>query len=137
MIDLPTIRLVTIEGERYVALDVFVTRGIVEAAVADRFFLHTTLTFMDEDLPADGVIVVSECPVADLTKDQTLRRGELAEVTALVPLTAAVWDALLAADGGEGDKIGVSAVIELVLRDAAGGSRVLHQVTAASELDID
>jgi hypothetical protein len=134
MIDLPTIQLVAQGSERLLAVSVSVTRGLVEAAASERFFLNTSVRLMDEDL-ADDVIVIAECPVADVVKEDQLRKGALVPVTAYLPLSAAAWEALVAADGGDGDLIDVSFVIELELRDAAGGRKLLNSVSALAQLD--
>jgi hypothetical protein len=131
----PTNSLVQVSAtERYLELEVEVTRGIIEARAEDRFLLRTSAEF-SEDGSVVGLIEPKTDGIADVTKDAELRTGSMVPVRVVLSISDALWEALLAADAGAGDVLDVSLVIELLLQDSAGGVRLLDRVTATGLVD--
>jgi hypothetical protein len=133
--EVPTGRLVEVSAtERYLELEVEVTRGIIEARAEDRFLLRTSAEF-SKDGNVVGVVEPKTDGIADVTKDAELRTGSMVPVRVVLSISDALWEALLAADAGAGDVLDVSLVIELLLQDSAGGVRLLDRVTGTGIID--
>jgi len=131
----PTNHLVEVSAtERYLEVEVQVTRGIIEARAEDRFLLRTSAEF-SKDGGVVGLVDPKTDGIADVTKDTELRQGSMVPVRVVLSISDALWEALLAADAGAGDVLDVSLVVELLLQDAAGGVRLLDRVTGSGIID--
>jgi hypothetical protein len=117
---------------RVVEVNVGVNRGIVQTKDEDKFQLRTTIGFSKDG----GELFIGACiekPAPD--KDTELRGGSDVPVTIILVLTAAQYDALLAAAPDEGDTVDASALVELILTDGKGEQHVLDSASAKTTVD--
>lgn len=110
-----------------------VTKGIVQAADNDKFFLRTTTSFKvdDNEVPA-GIIICIEKP-EPATQDK-IKGGSTVPVNVAVVIDDDTWIKLLAA-ADQGATITANVAVELLLIDGAGKEHVLDTASQTAVVD--
>jgi hypothetical protein len=117
---------------RTLNVGVEVTKGIVQAADNDKFFLRATTTFTSPNGLIADIGACIEKPTA--TKQDQIRGGSTVGFIMDIDIPDDPWSKLVNA-ANQGVTITAHVTVELIMIDGSGGEHVLDRAEAASAVD--
>lgn len=126
---------VPFSGDWFVEVSADMNKGLANVALEDRFLIRTSGSFTKNGGAVADIDICIQKPVP--AKEDEFRAGKSVEVLVVEPLSAAVKDALLAADDsatGGTDPV-ATVLMELLLTEDSGSEKVLDSITISEVVD--